>query len=346
MALGDNTVRLVFRVTDEGTMVVLDEAGRKLGAISGQVQRTAGDATTGFSRIQAGIVTVNQALSAAQTGFAAVRQVVDGVNQSIQQVDGYAELAKSVGLTVTELTELRVAARQGGVDLSTLGRAVGFLQREIVNAADGGGKGALFTRLGIAPAQLRAVRDGTQSVTSVMADLGIAFEGLSKAQQVAFSRELFGRAGNSVLNVLTSDMRDQIGVARQLGAVISDDMARPSAPQRLINRLLKPRGSGGAPLSLPHSYLYRASSTARPSSRARFVTAARVTPVTPCAAASAAIGRMSASRRFTMSSGTRTDNGVSDIGTFVRFTTATSSAAMRVVPRAGRRANRSLTCIV
>lgn len=246
--MADREVKLVYRITDEGTLSVLDEAGRKIHTLGTTAETTAGKTSSGFTRMQASVVTLNQALDLTarlvQGAFTAIDKIAIA---PIQEIDNYAELAKSIGLSVTELTSLRVAAKQGGLELSELGRSVSFLQRQIVAAAGGGGKSGLFAALGIDQQTLREVRDGTRSVNDVLVTLGRNLDSLPDgAKKTTVAYELLGRQGQRSLNVLTSALGEQIGLAREYGLVVNEDVAKSAsaAADRIDEMSLAARGLG------------------------------------------------------------------------------------------------------
>lgn len=223
--MADREVKIVYKITDEGSLRVLDDIARRAGVVGEVVDTSTRRAGDGLGRFQASIITANQAMGLLRTAADAVRQVIEGVTTSIGRVDSYGELAKAVGLTVEELTSMRVAAKQGGLELGELGRSVAFLQKQIVAAAGGGGKLTIFESLGLSQRDLQAVQDGTRSTVDLLGELGRAFEGLSRAEQVATARELFGRGGGRILNVLNDNLGTTIARARELGAVVGEDMA-------------------------------------------------------------------------------------------------------------------------
>jgi len=224
--MADREVKIVYKISDEGTLRVLDDIARRAGSVGEVVDTSTRRAGEGLGRFQASIITANQAMGLLRTAADAVRQVIDGVTDSIGRVDSYGELAKAVGLTVEELTSMRVAAKQGGLELGELGRSVSFLQRQIVEAAGGGGKLKLFESLGISRRELQEVREGSKSAIVVLGELGRAFDSLSRSEQVAASRELLSRNGSRLLNVINSDFKSLIDTAGRLGAVIDENMAR------------------------------------------------------------------------------------------------------------------------
>jgi hypothetical protein len=78
--MADTEARLRYRITADG-MEVLDETGRKLGVIAQKAEDAGNRGTSGFSRLQARIVTLNQAVDLAKRAFemlvAPVQRVID-----------------------------------------------------------------------------------------------------------------------------------------------------------------------------------------------------------------------------------------------------------------------------
>ena len=63
--MAQNEVKLVFKITDDGTISVLDQAGKKLGQVGETAKKASKEASDGFSGLQRSIITLNQGLDQA-----------------------------------------------------------------------------------------------------------------------------------------------------------------------------------------------------------------------------------------------------------------------------------------
>ncbi|MGH8323200.1 MAG: hypothetical protein ACRETD_05295, partial [Steroidobacteraceae bacterium] len=74
-----NEVKLVFRITDDGTLQILDAAGQKLDAV-GQKAKSAGEGgSEGFSKIAREVISLNQALELAARAYELLERPIERV---------------------------------------------------------------------------------------------------------------------------------------------------------------------------------------------------------------------------------------------------------------------------
>src|SRR5512139_3159446 len=76
MGSGDREVKLTIRVSDDGTLSVLDAAGRKVDEFGRKASAAGQQAASGLSRTQVTIIALNQALELARRTWHAVEGVV------------------------------------------------------------------------------------------------------------------------------------------------------------------------------------------------------------------------------------------------------------------------------
>src|SRR4030095_3973192 len=135
----EREITVKIRVTATG-LEVFDEAGRKLGTL----ERSAAQASGGISKLGLAIGT-----GLVTAGYAAV-QALGGILSTIERIDRLASTAKGVGLTVTELSSLRLAADEGGIAIEQVAQNMAFLSRQLVAAQNPTSQQArLFRALGV-----------------------------------------------------------------------------------------------------------------------------------------------------------------------------------------------------
>lgn len=216
--MADRTVKIRYVITDDGSIRVLDQIENKVRDVGVAADRSGTQMAGGFTKAQAGLVAVSAGLVALERVAAVAGAAVGRVVGTIQELDNIGESAKAVGLTVTELSSLRLAAQQGGVSLDTLGRSVGFLSRKIAEASDENSKAAqIFRELGIS---------AEQDLLPLLGDIGRAFDSLPDGPtKTRLAMELFGRSGAATLNVFNAQLGESIKLNAQLGATIDSQTA-------------------------------------------------------------------------------------------------------------------------
>ncbi|MGE0289028.1 MAG: hypothetical protein AB7P16_22285, partial [Bradyrhizobium sp.] len=219
--MADRTVKVTYVISDDGTLRVLDEASRKVRQVGEDARAAATKSTLAFTDLQAKVIALNQGLAlvqqAAQT---AARFINEFAVAPLQGIDAFKELSNAIGLSVEDLTSLRVAAKLGGAELSELGRNVVFFQRQLDDARRGGAKLSIFEQLGVDIGRGRATLD-------ILADTGAKLSTLSDTvRRTAAATELFGRGGGRALNVFNAELRENIELNNRMGLTITGSVAR------------------------------------------------------------------------------------------------------------------------
>lgn len=93
--MAERDVRMTFRISDDGTLSVLDSAGRKLREVGGAAEDAGRRGGLGFSKLQAGIVSVNQALDLTRRVYAAVEGPIRAVISASTDQDKATRLLNS-----------------------------------------------------------------------------------------------------------------------------------------------------------------------------------------------------------------------------------------------------------
>lgn len=83
----EREIKLTLRVSDDGTLAVLNTAGQKVDELGRKTTEAANLGHAGFSRLQAGIVTLNQAIELASRGFALARSTIGALINAADESD-------------------------------------------------------------------------------------------------------------------------------------------------------------------------------------------------------------------------------------------------------------------
>ena len=216
-----NDVTLKLRITDEGTVEVLDRAGRKLDELGGK----AGSAGSAFTRTGAAIVTFNQTLDLLQRGAHIAQAAFNAFLDPISKLDRLGELSKITTMSARDLSALGVVAQQSGTSLEGFAQMMGLFSTKIVEAQDKTSTTSkLFRALGV------DVEKTGSDVTRNLGSIATAINALpDSAEKGALERALFGRSGAqsaaffSAISGGISDVRVEV---EKLRGVVGDDAVK------------------------------------------------------------------------------------------------------------------------
>jgi hypothetical protein len=148
--------------------------------------------------------------------------------QGFQFADEMGKMAQKVGISVEELSSLKVAADLSDVSMEALSAGLGKLSKNIVAAAQGTGEARQqFDALGI------SVRDSAGALKSpiaVLIELADKFKDSADGSvKVAASLALLGKGGKELIPLLNEggqSLRDFAKLAKDMGLIIETDTAR------------------------------------------------------------------------------------------------------------------------
>jgi len=146
------------------------------------------------------------------------------VKGAIDAGDQLAKLSQQVGLSVERLSELKLAAELGGVDLDGFTKGMREFNRSMVEARDGAHKSALiFKSLGV---------DITAGPDAAFRQFAEALSKLPDGEaKTTAAMEILGRTGAELIPVMNGGAKaldDAAEKARKLGLVISTETAKQS----------------------------------------------------------------------------------------------------------------------
>lgn len=178
----------------------LDSASKKADGFGKDVSKAGNEGSKGLRASE----TAMRALSAASkvaagAVAAAAAAMVTATVRAMSAADEHAKLARSMGITNTELEVLKRAADLSGVSVGELESNTRRLYQSLTDAVDGTGAAAdAFEKLGINAEDIIDLDMEEQLVA-----LGDAFEGVTnRSERAAIAQDIFGRSGMGMLNIL------------------------------------------------------------------------------------------------------------------------------------------------
>lgn len=178
----------------------------------------------GFSKAIGTTLTVAAAALATAAGAMAV-----AIKGAVNEADNLGKMAQKVGVPVEELSKLKLAADLSDVSMETLGKSMGKLSKNMVEAAANGlseaNKG--FAAMGITVKNT----DGTLKTSGqVLEEVAGKFEGYKDgAQKTALAMAIFGKAGAEMIPLLNAGrdgLREAGEEAEKFGIVIDSKTAK------------------------------------------------------------------------------------------------------------------------
>lgn len=197
-----------------------------LGADTAQFETGLKTAQTSLDRFSMG---TKLKIAAFATAIASVAMGLGiAVVKSMDHADKLGKMAQSYGIPVEELSKLELAAELSDVSLESLGKALGRLSRNMVDAAQGSAQQVeAFKMLGI---EVRNTDGTLKTVSQVLPQIADKFKAMADGpEQTALALKLFGRAGAEMIPMLnegSAGMTNLMNTAQALGLVITDDVAK------------------------------------------------------------------------------------------------------------------------
>lgn len=204
----------------------------KFGVVATRVGRLATGAISrmgsAFSSLRSAIFSVHGLL----TGFIAIvggARLIRAFDDAAEVVDNLGKKARVVGLTVEQMSALRLAAKEGGLDFDTLAKLVGKATKNIGTfIVTGGGPAAdAIRRLGI---NVRSASGEMREVNDLLPEIAVAFERITdEGERLSLAEAIFGREGGQQFvewledsGGFMADLATQTERASRLGVLFSE----------------------------------------------------------------------------------------------------------------------------
>lgn len=132
-----------------------------------------------------------------------------------------SEMSKRTGVSVERLSALGYAARQSGIDMETLEKALKFMHKNLYAAADGSKELIeVFKKLGLTTADFQ-----NMTIDERLLKIVDAFDKIKDpTERAALAIKLFGRSGTEILPFIAEGaarLRELMAEAQKLGLVLS-----------------------------------------------------------------------------------------------------------------------------
>jgi hypothetical protein len=185
-------------------IVLSADAAALLGALD-RIERRMGKAEADTNRHAAGMAgsfqRVGRAISGAQALFAgfvaavATSRLIGWFNQAAEEVDKLGKAALRLGLSVEEMSVLRFAAKESGVEFEKLATLVGKAGRQVAELVT---KGQGVERIGALTVQLTDANGEVRNLAELLPDIARGIESAgSSAEQLRLAEKFFGRGGGA-----------------------------------------------------------------------------------------------------------------------------------------------------
>lgn len=202
-------VRIDLEVDAKGAAKI-KEVGGQLKDLEGKGKSTGSALTSVFQGIGQGI---------GQELFGALKNVATGILGASSAAIAYGGHLKDVkaqtGVAVVAQQQLDHAAKLVGLSFESIVPSLGKMQQALVDTPE------KFQRLGLSVANLQKMKPEDQFLAIADRIGQIA----DPAQRSAAAIEIFGKAGTTLLPLLTSNIREAMEEAQRLGLVMSDEVA-------------------------------------------------------------------------------------------------------------------------
>lgn len=168
---------------------------------------------------------------------------VSALDNAADTVDKIGKSAKAVGLTVEEMSALRFAAGESGIEFERLATMAGRAAKEIATIV---AKGQTTEKVGRLNIRLTDTVGRVRSISELLPALAKGIESASShAEKVRLSEKFFGREGGAKFLTFLKEsggyvkgLAEQTERARQLGVLFTDDqVAKLTAYRDSVGRI-------------------------------------------------------------------------------------------------------------
>lgn len=149
----------------------------------------------------------------------------EGIKHAFEFADQMGKTAQKVGISVEQLSGLRVAAELSDVSMESLSTAMGKLSKNMVDAANKGGNAReQFEALGLSASQIK-----DKSPAEVLALIADRFANAEDgAKKTSAALNLLGKGGKELIPLLNEggkSLKEFSDLAEKMGLIVSKDTA-------------------------------------------------------------------------------------------------------------------------
>jgi hypothetical protein len=166
---------------------------------------------------------------AAGVSVAVVGAMVEMTKSTAEHVKQMDKMAQSYGLSIGQVSAMRVAAKLSGVEVDVMAMGMGRLARAAFQVTTSGNyTGSAFQRLGISMADVSAASKG--DLSPLLEQIADRFAKMADGTaKTALSMQLFGRSGAAMIpwmNQGSEGIREYTELAKRLGLVWDEETGR------------------------------------------------------------------------------------------------------------------------
>ncbi|WP_440681964.1 hypothetical protein [Cysteiniphilum halobium] len=199
------------------------EKTQKRTKLKGKALSTLG---SGVSKLKYAALGVTAAIGA--MGAAAMKSV----NSFAEHGDNVAKTADKLNVSTTSLQEMRYAAERAGLSTDKLDKSLEFMQKNVVDAAQGTGEAKdALNQLGLSAEELKSLKP--DQALGLIAD---RMKGMTNNQErLRIATRIFGREGAGMVNMLRDGSKGlkEMGVeANRVGYVLNEKSLRAAENNR------------------------------------------------------------------------------------------------------------------
>lgn len=228
--MADDTIRLEALI--EANTKQYAAAMKQLLALT---EGTSASSIAALSRLEKSVLSVGSSMFRTFAGSAgvvlAVTELPRAILDIVDKMKSLEEQAQKIGITTTALQELRVAARDVGVDTEALNTGMAFFGKALALAATGAG-----TLAPILKANGVALRDQNGNMIPVLTQFrryaDLVKNAGSEQERLLLTTTAFGRNASDMVNILRGggDAIDEVmGKANASGQVIDEKLVQKGA---------------------------------------------------------------------------------------------------------------------
>lgn len=167
-----------------------------------------------------GVSSVAKAVGVALASAFSIHQIAGAARDVMDMTGQLADLAAKSGLTAEAVQELDFVAQQSGSNFDTISDAIAKMSKALINGDAGVVKD--LEALGLSAAALKDMAPD-QAFEAIAAAIAQVPDPMMRSK---VAMDIFGKAGADLLPVLISDIGGLRDVARESGAVISNDLVK------------------------------------------------------------------------------------------------------------------------
>jgi hypothetical protein len=208
------------------------EKGEKQAADAGKAaERSANSVASSIAKLGKSAAAATVAITGVFAGFVAIKSTITGLDAAAEKINNLGKVAKQLQIPIEQLSVLRFAAGESGVEFETLSKMAAKASKNLAELLSDGKTvlpiGRMNVKLTDSAGQLR-------SITDVLPEIATGIERLGSAgAKIDVASKIFGKEGGAEFVKFLADggnfvknMADQTDRARRLGVIFTDDQVR------------------------------------------------------------------------------------------------------------------------